>query len=115
LPAFQPEGLNRLATELEIVADGSRTRPTATLLVTVLEHVKLWMPGRWMRAAAHFVLGWLLFPMRYLDAILLRSPRARQPGKVIFGCASPPVIELGTPGRDAIESAPKGRTAHERY
>ena len=73
---YTPEGLRQLAGGLEVVASGWRTGPTATLLVTLLEYVKLWMPGRLLRGVAHVALGWLLFPLRYLDALLLRSPRA---------------------------------------
>ena len=73
---YTPDGLRQLASGLEVVADGWRTGPTATLLVFVLEYVKLWLPWRPLRAAAHGVLGWLLFPFRYLDLLLLRSPRA---------------------------------------
>jgi len=73
---YTPAGLRQLAGPLEVVAEGWRTGPTATLLVTLLEYAKLWMPNRALRGAVHIVLGWLLFPLRYLDAILLRSPRA---------------------------------------
>ncbi len=77
---YTPDGLRQLAGSLEVVAEGWRTGPTATLLVFVLEYVKLWLPWRPSRAVAHGVLGWLLFPLRYLDLILLRSPRAGQIG-----------------------------------
>jgi len=71
---FTPAGLRQLAGSLEVVAEGWRTGPTATLLVTLSEYAKLWMPGRFLRGVAHVALGWLLFPLRYLDAILLRRP-----------------------------------------
>ena len=77
---FTPDGLQQIAGPLEIVAEGWRTGPTATLLVFILEYVKVWLPWRPARVVAHGVLGWLLFPFRYLDLILLRSPRARQIG-----------------------------------
>jgi SAM-dependent methyltransferase len=73
---YTPDGLRQLAAGLEVVASGWRTGPTATLLVFLLEYVKLWLPWRPLRVAAHGVLGWLLFPLRYLDLLLLRSPRA---------------------------------------
>lgn len=73
---YTPEGLRRLAGNLHIVSSGWRTGPTATLIVTLLEYTKLWMPNRLLRGAAHITLGWCLFPLRYLDAILLRSPNA---------------------------------------
>ncbi|MBI2687402.1 MAG: class I SAM-dependent methyltransferase [Acidobacteria bacterium] len=74
---YTPEGLRQLAGALEVAAEGWRTGPTATLLVTILEYAKLWMPTRPLRGAVHIVLGWCLFPLRYLDAILLRSPNSR--------------------------------------
>ena len=77
---FTPDGLKQLAGSLEVVAEGWRTGATATLLVFVLEYVKAWLPWRPARVVAHGVLGWLLFPLRYLDLILLRSPRAGQIG-----------------------------------
>ena len=77
---FTPDGLKQLAGSLEVVAEGWRTGPTATLLVFVLEYVKAWLPWRQARVVAHGLLGWLLFPLRYLDLILLRSRRAGQIG-----------------------------------
>ncbi len=77
---FTPDGLKLLAGELEVVAEGWRTGPTATLLVFVLEYVKLWLPGRAWRALVHLVLGWLLFPLRYLDLLFFRSPQAGRLG-----------------------------------
>ena len=77
---FTPDGLRQLAGGLEIVAEGWRTGPTATMVVFVLEYVKLWLPWRPLRVAAHGVLGWVLFPLRYLDLVLFRFPRAGQIG-----------------------------------
>lgn len=77
---FTIDGLKKLAGGLEVVAEGWRTGPTATILVFLLEYVKLLLPFRIWRAAAHFVCGWLLFPFRYLDLLLLRSAAARRIG-----------------------------------
>jgi len=77
---FTPDGLKQLAGSLEVVGQGWRTGPTATLLIFILEYVKAWLSWRPARVVAHGVLGWLLFPLRYLDLFLLRSPRARQIG-----------------------------------
>lgn len=83
---FTPDGLIEMATrsdrkmDLTVVATGWRTGPTATILVFTLEYVKLWLPWRPLRMAAHGVLGWLLFPLRYLDLLLFRFPRAGQIG-----------------------------------
>jgi len=73
---FTPDGLRELAGPLEVVAEGWRTGPTATLLVFLIEYVKLLLPWRLWRVASHGILGWLLFPLRYLDLLLLRSPQA---------------------------------------
>src|SRR5437879_1688424 len=77
---FTLDGLKGLAGGLEVVAEGWRTGPTATMLVFTLEYVKLWFPWRAWRVLAHGALGWFLFPLRYLDLPLLRSERARQIG-----------------------------------
>jgi SAM-dependent methyltransferase len=78
---FTIDGLKELAApDLEVVAEGWRTGPTATLLVFVLEYVKLLLPWRAWRVVAHGTLGWLLFPLRYLDLLLLRAPEARRLG-----------------------------------
>jgi len=71
---FTIDGLKELAGPLEEVASGWRTGPTATLLVVSIEYVKLLLPFWIWRALAHFVLGWILFPLRYLDLLLWRSP-----------------------------------------
>jgi SAM-dependent methyltransferase len=77
---FTPDGLKRMAGGLEVAAAGWRTGPTATLLVFLLEYLKLWLPWRPLRAAAHGAVGWLLFPLRYLDVPLRRSSRAGRIG-----------------------------------
>jgi hypothetical protein len=73
---FTIDGLRELAGGLEVVAAGWRTGPTATVLVFTIEYVKLLFPWRPWRILAHGVLGWVLFPLRYLDLILLRSSDA---------------------------------------
>ncbi len=77
---FTPDGLRLLGSRLEPLSEGWRTGPAATWLVVTLEFVKLLLPWRWWRAAAHGFFGWLLFPVRYLDLFLLRSPYARRIG-----------------------------------
>jgi SAM-dependent methyltransferase len=71
---FTPDGLRLLRGGLEVVDEGWRTGPTATLLVFIIEYMKMLGPGRIWRVAAHGVLGWLLFPLRYLDLWLFRRP-----------------------------------------
>jgi SAM-dependent methyltransferase len=77
---FTLDGLKELAVGMDIVAGGWRTGPTATLLVFSLEYAKLLLPWRWWRILAHGLLGWLLFPLRYLDLYLLRTPLAGRIG-----------------------------------
>lgn len=79
------DGLKLLAGDaLEPVSEGWRTGPTATLLVFILEYVKLWIPSRAWRGTVHVVLGWVLFPFRYPDLLFYRSPRAGQLGNHCF-------------------------------
>jgi SAM-dependent methyltransferase len=77
---FTIPALRQMSGGLETVAAGWRTGPTATLLVFLLEYAKLWAPWRPLRLVVHGVLGWLLFPLRYLDLLLLRSPGAGRLG-----------------------------------
>ena len=50
------------------------------MLVMTLEYAKLLLPFRAWRVAAHGVLGWVLFPLRYLDLLLFRAPAAGRIG-----------------------------------
>jgi SAM-dependent methyltransferase len=88
---FSIDGLKELAAGLEVVDAGWRTGPTATMLVFVIEYAKLLFPGRVWRALAHGVLGWLLFPLRYLDLLLLKSPNAGRLGNHCYLWARKPV------------------------
>lgn len=77
---FTLDGLRELARGLQPVAEGWRTGPTATLLIFGIEYAKLLFPWRAWRMAAHGILGWLLFPLRYLDLLFLRSAGAGRIG-----------------------------------
>jgi SAM-dependent methyltransferase len=77
---FTLDGIRELAGDLDVVASGWRTGPTATMLVFILEYVKVWLPWRILRIGVHGVLGWILFPLRYLDLILFRSVRVGRIG-----------------------------------
>jgi SAM-dependent methyltransferase len=78
---FTPAALGELGRPgLVVEAKGWRTGPTATLLAVLLEYLKLLLPWRWWRGLMHGVAGWLLFPLRYLDWWLLRSPYAYRLG-----------------------------------
>jgi SAM-dependent methyltransferase len=77
---FSPDGLREIAGGFDVIAAGWRTGPTATMLVFTLEYMKLWLPWRAWRVLAHGILGWVLFPLRYLDLLLMRSPYAGRIG-----------------------------------
>jgi SAM-dependent methyltransferase len=77
---FTLDGLKELGGSMEVVAEGWRTGPTGTLLVFAIEYVKLLLPFRAWRVVAHGVFGWLLFPLRYLDLLLFRSPEVHRIG-----------------------------------
>ncbi len=77
---FTIPALREMAGGMQVIATGWRTGPTATLLIVVLEYAKLLLPWRAWRVIAHGVLGWLLFPLRYLDLILLKRPNAGRLG-----------------------------------
>lgn len=77
---FSIDGLNQLAGGMVVIDAGWRTGPAATMLVFALEFAKLLLPWRWWRVTAHGVLGWLLWPLRYLDLWLLRTPYAGRLG-----------------------------------
>ena len=77
---FSIDGLKELASGMEVVSEGWRTGPTATLLVFFIEWAKLWSASKAWRALAHGILGWALAPFRYLDLLLLRSKSAGRIG-----------------------------------
>jgi SAM-dependent methyltransferase len=77
---FTVQGVKELAGPMEVIAEGWRTGPTATFLVIVIEYVKQLLPFRAWRAVSHVACGWLLFPLRYLDLLLLRSPGVQRIG-----------------------------------
>jgi SAM-dependent methyltransferase len=77
---FTLDGLKALGSRMEVVAEGWRTGPTATMLVMTLEYTKLLLPFRAWRVMAHGVLGWVLFPLRYLDLLLFHAPAAGRIG-----------------------------------
>ncbi len=81
---FSIDGLRRLAEGLEELAAGWRTGPTATVLVITLEFAKLLLPFRAWRLLAHGVLGWIIFPLRYLDLLLFKSPACGRIGNHCF-------------------------------
>lgn len=99
---FTPDGLKQLTGPLEVVAEGWRTGPTATLLVVTLEYFKLLLPWRLWRGAAHVIFGWLLFPFRYLDLWLLKAPHGQRIGNHYYLWLRKPTA--GPPEPPAAES-----------
>ncbi|MCS7025916.1 MAG: class I SAM-dependent methyltransferase [Bryobacteraceae bacterium] len=82
---FTPQGLKLLLPpELEVIHEGWRTGPAATMLVFTLEFVKQLLPWRLWRIAAHGVLGWTLWPLRYLDLLFFRRNDAGRLGNHCF-------------------------------
>lgn len=77
---FTIDGLKELVGTKNVVAEGWRTGPTATMLVVTIEYIKLLLPFYAWRAASQFVCGWVFFPLRYIDLFLFRSPHCRRIG-----------------------------------
>lgn len=76
---FSIDALLLMNPGLVPVKSGWRTGPSATILVFTLEYAKLFAPKP-LRAVVHGILGWLLFPLRYLDLLLFRRASVRQIG-----------------------------------
>jgi SAM-dependent methyltransferase len=89
---FTPDGLKLMAGGMEVVAEGWRTGPTATLLVFAIEYAKLLLPWRPWRVLAHGILGWILFPFRYLDLLFFRSPQAARIGNHCYLWLRKPLV-----------------------
>src|SRR5258708_7187976 len=94
---FTLDGLKLLAGDLEVVAEGWRTGPTATCLVFTIEYVKLLLPFRAWRVGSHGALGWLLFPHRYFDLFLFRFPEPRPIGNHCYLWLRQPKPQASTP------------------
>jgi len=101
---FTIAALREMSGGLTVVASGWRTGPTATLLVFLLEYVKLWFSSRTGRALAHGILGWLIFPARYLDLLLFGKPEAGRLGNHCYLWVQKPVAAAA----EATEEKPRG-------
>jgi SAM-dependent methyltransferase len=77
---FTIDGLKELVGTKNVVAEGWRTGPTATMLVMTIEYIKMLLPFYAWRGASQFVCGWVFFPLRYIDLFLFRSPHCRRIG-----------------------------------
>jgi len=80
------DGLRELLKDFEIESCGVRTGPTATVLAFVLEFVKVVSP-RGLGRAAYAAVGWLVWPLRYLDLWLYRRPGAHTLANSIYAFA----------------------------
>ncbi len=103
---FTLDGIKALSLNLEIVAEGWRTGPTATLLVFVLEYAKIWTENRHLRAVIHGLLGWMLSPLRYLDLLLFRSSRVAVLGNHFYiWLRKPTQLNYNAPANDQAAQA----------
>jgi SAM-dependent methyltransferase len=83
------DGLRQLLSRFEILDVGIRTGPTATLLVVLLEYLKLLSPA-FLRRPVYAMFGWILWPIRYLDIWLNKRPEARGLANHIYALARKP-------------------------
>jgi SAM-dependent methyltransferase len=86
-------GLRELLSDFELVELGVRTGPTATLLTTVLEYVKIISP-RPLRKPAYAICGWILWPLRYIDKYLNRAPDAGVLANSIYALVKKPSDDI---------------------
>ena len=68
-------GFEELLQEFELIHVGVRTGPTATMLAFLLEYAKLLAPTA-LRRPVHLIVGWSLWPARYLDYWMMRHEQA---------------------------------------
>jgi SAM-dependent methyltransferase len=80
---FSRENLQRLFSDFRDVDIGIRTGPTTTMLTFLTYYLKLILPvhcpNRLRRTANRLIVGgagWLMFPLKYLDAWLNHAPDA---------------------------------------
>ena len=106
---FTLDGLKEMAKPLEVTAEGWRTGPTATLLLFFIEWAKLLLPFRAWRVAAHGVLGWALFPFRYLDVLLRNAPAAGRIGNNCYLWLRKPECRVSANGGTAGQPAARPR------
>lgn len=86
------EGLRELLSQFDAVEFGVRTGPTAALLTFFLDYVKLLTPA--FPRGAYAAVGWIVWPLRYLDRILLKRPESHVLANSIYALVRKP---LSTP------------------
>ena len=84
------DGLKELLKDSEIVSVGVRTGPTATLLTFFLEFVRTLSPGP-LKKPARALCAWVIWPFRYLDLWLVRSPDAHVLANHIYALVRKPM------------------------
>jgi SAM-dependent methyltransferase len=84
------EGLKLILGDFEIVDVGFRTGPTATLLVFLLEYIKVASPKDFKKLS-YVLCGWILWPLRYLDLWLNRRPDAQLLANHIYALVRKPL------------------------
>ncbi len=80
------DGLRELLAEFDVESCGVRTGPTATLLTFALDYVKVVSP-RALARPAYALVGWIVWPLRYLDLWLYRRPAAHVLANSIYAFA----------------------------
>ncbi|MGE3841112.1 MAG: methyltransferase domain-containing protein [Vicinamibacterales bacterium] len=91
-------GLEYLLSDFVLLESGVRTGPTAALLTHVLDYVKLLSPSR-LKRPVYFVVGWLLWPLRYADGPLMRRADAHSLGNTLYALAQKRQTTESPPGR----------------
>jgi len=77
------DGLRELLNAFEVADMGIRTGPTATLLAFIIEYAKMLSP-RPLKKPVYALLGWIIWPLRYLDLWLNRKADAQILANHIF-------------------------------
>ncbi len=84
------DGLRELLNAFEIVDIGIRTGPTATLLAFMIEYAKMLSPGP-LQKPVYAMLGWIIWPLRYLDLWLNRKANAQILANHIYALVRKPM------------------------
>lgn len=106
---FTPDGVKEMAGGMQVVAEGWRTGPTATILAFILEYVKSWFPWRPWRIFAHGLVGWIFFPLRYLDLLFFRRTNPGRIGNHCFVWFRKPEVSSADLRSSAAFVAPHGK------
>jgi len=86
------QGLRRAFREFEIVESGVCVGPSSTLTAVAADWFELWTFSRrrWINDAVRVLPLVLLLPVKYLDWILLRNPRAHELASGVYVLARKP-------------------------